>query len=277
MGKPGAIDYYWVIFMDLAQKAELAARLLTVRSAVARDFLPLSESLPDTVLPGTGWLEREMLPTLVLLPAVGKANALLRAEKLALALELSFLAGRVHDRTAAAEPVNGRAILAGDYLYTKSALTLTDCGFDGWLGKVGRVLARRSEARRQRLDWRERAFVPEAEKFALLPKENAEGISLAAAMAAEAAGMTQKAADAYAGFGFYLGILQGISLYGYKWSAAAEEAVDAARGALLHIPCLLEAAEQMLLAKLISEEREECRWCGERERFERPQMIGSNG
>ncbi len=263
--------------MDLAQKAELAARLLKVRSAVARDFLPLSESLPEQVLPGANWLEREMLPTLVLLPAAGDANTLPRAEKLALALELSFLAGRVHDKTAAAETVNGRAILSGDYLYAKSALTLTDCGFDGWLGKVGRVLARRSEARRERLDWRERAFVPEAEKLSLLPKENAEGVSLAAAMAAEAAGMTQKEADAYAEFGFYLGILQGIRLSGYPWGAAAEEAAAAARGALLHIPQLAPAAEQMLLAKLMGGEQEEVRRCGRTEQYEKPQMIGGNG
>lgn len=264
--------------MDLAQKAELAARLLTVRSAVARDFLPLAESLPEQVLPGADWLERELLPTLVLLPAVtGETNTLPRAAKLALALELSFLAGRVHDKTAAAKAINGRAILAGDYLYAKSALTLTDCGFDGWLGKVGRQLSRRSEARRERLDWRERAFVPEAEKLANLPKENAEGVSLAAAMAAEAAGMTQKAADAYAEFGFYLGILQGIILSGYTRGAAFDEAVAAARGALLHIPQLAEGAEPMLLAKLIGGEQEEVRQCGRIEQGERPQIVGSNG
>ncbi len=264
--------------MDLAQKAELAARLLKVRSAVARVFLPLAERLPAQVLPGAGWPEREMLPTLVLLPqAAGNIAAWARAEKLALALELSFLAGRVHDNTAAADNIHGRAILAGDYLYAQSALTLTDCGFDGWLGKVGRQLARRSEARRERLDWQGRAFVPEAEKLANLPKENGEGVSLAAAMAAEAAGMAPKAADAYAEFGFYLGILQGIILSDYTRGAAFAEALAQARGALLHIPQLSEAAEQTLLAKLTGGGQEEERRCGREERCERPQTVGSNG
>ncbi len=238
--------------MDMAQKAGLAARLLTVRSEVAKIFLPLAAALPERIVPASSWLERELLPTLALLPALHNAAAdAARAEKLALALELSFLAGRLHDNAAAAG-VSGRAILAGDFLYARSALTLTESGFDAWLGKVGRVLARRSEARRERLDWRERAFVPEEEKLAALPKENAEGVSLAAAMAAEAAGLPPEAAEAYAGFGFYLGVLQGVCLNGYSRGAAYREAYAQAEQALARLaepPRLAEAAERLLLSR----------------------------
>lgn len=239
-----------------ADKTELNSGLLAVRSALTREYLPLAARLPEHLQPDASWQEREVLPTLVLLPTLGKTDLCLRAEKLALAMELCYLAGRVHDLAAAAADADGmygRSILIGDYLYAAGAVQLVNAGFDGRLGKVGRILSRRAEARLVSERWNERAYVPESEKIANLAKDTAEGFSLAASMAADLAELSAEQQQAYTEFGFYLGVLQGISLNGYRKGAADEEALAYCRRALLHIPACASLAEEMLLSKLAEE------------------------
>ncbi len=239
-----------------ADKTELNSGLLAVRSALTREYLPLAARLPENLQPDASWQEREVLPTLVLLPTLGKTDLCLRAEKLALAMELCYLAGRVHDLAAAAADADGmygRSILIGDYLYAAGAVQLANAGFDRRLGKVGRILSRRAEARLVSERWNERAYVPESEKIANLAKDTAEGFSLAASMAADLAELSAEQQQAYTEFGFYLGVLQGISLNGYRKGAAADEALAYCRRALLHIPACASLAEEMLLSKLAEE------------------------
>lgn len=240
-------------------KKTVNERLLKVRGAISRDCLPMIGRLSPELQPKMDFAGRDFLPLLVLLPtAQGDERA---AVNLAQAMECAYLAGRVHDLNSdmaqrqGAEPC-GHAILLGDYLYAHSAVLLSSGGYDGWLDKVGRALVRRSEARQVRLSWDKRAYVTEEERLANLPKEHAEMVSLAAKLAAEAAGYNAEETAAYAEFGFYLGILHGLEILGYTSGEAAQGLRDSsvvkARAALEKLPELAELAADMLLRPLVA-------------------------
>jgi hypothetical protein len=225
--------------------AKVNEGLLSVRSALHKNYNAYAEMLPPKLRPHLDWLTLDLLPTLVLLP--GSPDS----EKLALALELSYLAGCVHDEAVSAgKELPGRAILVGDYLYAASAVKLAHVGYDGWLGRVGRVLARRSEGMIVRQYWAERPYVTEFEKIANLHKENAEGFSLAATMAAEKTDWSMAEKKAYAEFGFYLGMLQGICRNAYRRdSGAYAEALQNCRTALANVPQVEVLAGEHILSK----------------------------
>lgn len=238
-----------------AARAEINRRLLAVHAGIKRDYLPLAASLPPAEQPALDWAGKNLLPLLVLLPLADMPAA--KAVKLAAAIELSYLAGRVHDLCSGGAALSGRAILLGDYFYALSAVRLHNAGYDGWLAKVGRTMSRRSEARLNRLAWAQRAYVPEEEQLANLPKEHAEAVSLAAKLAAEAAELNENAAAAYAEFGFYLGVLQGLLLYDHRhteaFGQAWAQALAKARAAVAELPDLAALAEEMLLEPLLGE------------------------
>ena len=223
--------------------------LLAVRSVLGRMFLPYAAALSPEHRPAADWFSYELVPSLVLLPGDGNCEG---TRTLAAALELCFLAGRVHDLAAASGRVSGRAILTGDYLYSQGALQLSRAGYDGWLGDVGRLLCRRSEAMLARSGRSGRTFVPESEKILGLHKENAEAMALAAQMATESLDWPDAHKRAYAEFGFYLGILQGIVINGYDTgSREYADTLDLCRGSLAVRPALAEAAESFILAKFV--------------------------
>ncbi len=226
-------------------RAKVNEGLLSVRSALHKNYNAHAEMLPPELRPRLDWLTLDLLPTVVLLPDSRDS------QRLALALELSYLAGCVHDAAVeAGKELSGRAILVGDYLYALAAVKLAHCGYDGWLGRMGRVLARRSEGMLARQYWAERPYVTEAEKIANLHKENAEGFALAAKMAAEGTDWAADAKKAYAEFGFYLGILQGICRNAYRRDGAAyAEALQNCRAALADVPQVRALAGELILNK----------------------------
>lgn len=245
-----------LLLTERAKRAEVNSRLLAVRAAVKKDL-----SVPGA--PAEAGLLRDeqdvqdILPLLVLIPLADKPAA--EAVRLAVSLELAYLAGRIHDLACRAEaPPRGSSILIGDYLYALSAARLNADGYDSWLGKVGRSLARRAEAAICRLQWAERAYVPEDERLANLHKEHAEAISLAAGLAAEASGMNEAETAAYTEFGFHLGVLQGMRLYGCDGAAymqAKEQSLAKAEAAVSALPQVSPLAKLLLLAPLSAEGR----------------------
>lgn len=241
-------------------KSRINSRLLAVRGAVGRVYLPQMARLEANLQPKTDFAGQDVLPLLVLLPTLNVDEA--AAVDLAAAMQLAFLAGRVHDLNADTkaernDKLCGHAILVGDYLYAFAAVRLHNAGFDGWLDKVGRSLVRRSEARQQRLSWEKRPYVADEEKLHNLPKEHAEVVAVAAGLAAEAAEMNAEQAAAYAEFGFYLGILQGLTVYEIPKSVAGDKArakaAANARLALSKLPELAVVAEEMLIEPLLAE------------------------
>lgn len=237
-----------------AIKTEVNSRRLAVLGVITRDYLPLADNLAAAVCPRLDFAGRDMLPLLVLLPTTGLAEA--AAVNLAVAMEFSYLAGRVHDlNTESGSALSGHAILVGDYLYALAAVRLNNAGYDNWLDKTGRVLARRSEARIERLAWDKRAYVTDDERLAILPKEHAEAVALAAQIAADAAGMAENEKAAYAEFGYYLGILQAMQVYACPPADAYVKAACAARqkaeAAIAGLPVLAPAAVDMLLKPLL--------------------------
>lgn len=236
-------------------KKTVNERLLVVRGAICREYLPLSERLAQELRPSMDFVGRDFLPILVLLPT-GKLTES-AAVDLAAAMEFAYLAGRVHDLNAdRGGALGGHAILLGDYLYAYAAVRLNNAGYDDWLEKVGRALVRRSEARQVSLSWEKRAYVTEEERLANLSKEHAELLSLAARLAAESAGYSAEDTAAYAEFGFYLGILHGLTVLGYGSTEAAQGLRDSsavkARTALERLPELAEIAADMLLRPLLT-------------------------
>lgn len=221
--------------------------VLAVRSALGRLYLPYAEALAQEHRPDGDWFDHELVPSLVLLPAAGRGED---ARTLAVAMELCFLAGRVHDLAGGTAHMPGRSVLTGDYLYSLGALQLARAGYDGWLGSVGRALCRRSEAMLTRLGWAGRPFVPESEKVANLHKETAEAMSLVAQMAVERLDWPEAHKRAYAEFGFYLGILQGIVQNGYDThSREYADTLELCRGSLAVRPVLAAAAETFILER----------------------------
>ncbi|MBQ3180200.1 MAG: hypothetical protein IJB55_02485 [Firmicutes bacterium] len=226
--------------------AGLNEALLAVRSELGRVYQPYAGALEAQHRPVVDWFSYELVPVLVLLPNDGGRDA----RMLAVAMELCCLGGLVHDKGGGTAHMPGRSVLTGDYLYALGALRLAAAGYDDWLGSVGRVLCRRSEARLVRLDWVGRSFVPESEKIANLHKENAEAMSLAAQMAVERLDWPEVHKRAYAEFGFYLGILQGIVQNGYDVRGYEyTEALELCRSALAVRPELAAAAETFILER----------------------------
>ena len=241
--------------------AVLQENLLTVRMLLHRNYQPYASLLAAEYQPAADWLNRELLPTLVILPGISASGDNSSVCNLALALELSFLAGRVHDLTAA-QPAQGdmergsltaasRAILVGDYLYTLAASKIAQGGYNQWLGKVGRTICRRSEAKLMRLRWQTRPFVAESERIANLHKEHAEGMALAAEMAVCQTDWPEKERQAWTEFGFYVGLAQGILLH--ESGAACAEAVMQAEQALGGLSGQLQnLAQSAILSRLLS-------------------------
>lgn len=238
------------------EKQTVNSRLLAVRGVIRRDYLPLADRLAEPLRPTLDFAGQDVVPLLVLLPMGDVARA--RAVDLAAAMQLAYLAGRVHDlNSEQGAELCGHAILVGDYLYAFAALRLHNAGFAGWLDRMGRSLVRRSEARQERLGWGKRPYVAYEERLANLPREHAETLSVAAGLAADAAGMHGDAAAAYAEFGFYLGILHGIEVDGLPHNEPCDKgrarALRDARAALAKLPELAPAAEELLLAPLCAE------------------------
>lgn len=241
------------------QQPALQASLLAVRTLLGKAYQPYARRLPAFCQPSMDWLNQDLLPTLVLLPNMGETAA--EAQVLALALEISFLAGRVHDLTALARKeqfalINStsQAILVGDYLYAAAAIKMVNSGYNQWLGRVGRTLCRRSEGKLARLSWQTRAYVPEEERLLNLHKENAEGLALAAELAVAKLDWRPKERQAWAEFGFYVGQAQGLLLLEpvlrRPGCAAFAEALAQAEQALVDLPWLHAAAEELILKRL---------------------------
>ncbi len=241
----------------------LQAELLQVRGLLHRNFRPYAGLLAAEYQPPADWLNRELVPTLILLPSVCADNdglprpAAAKIRNLALAMELSFLASRVHDLCAAGKKPEtadsavltapSRAILVGDYLYTLAAMRVAESGYNQWLARIGRTICRRSEARLARLRWPARPYVTEAEKLANLHKEQAEGMALVAEMSLAELDWSENARQAWTEFGFYVGLAQGILLD----SGNPAEALAKAGQILQSLPLKLQAAAQTnILAKM---------------------------
>lgn len=240
-----------------SEKAAINSRLLAVRGVLSREYLPLAGRLPENVRPELDFAGQDAIPLLVLLPMCAAEDK--AALDLAAAMEFAYLAGRVHDLNCDANlpqggKLNGHAILVGDYLYAFAAVRLNGCGLDGWLDKIGNALVRRSEARQQRLGWDKRPYVADEEKLANLAREHAEVVALAGRLAAGAAKLPDEQQAAYAEFGFYLGLLHGISVCKFAPSEAVcqaeSRALAGARAALGRLPELSAAAEELLLRPL---------------------------
>lgn len=235
------------------EKSNINSRLLAVRGVIRRDYLPLADRLAEPLRPTLDFAGQDVVPLLVLLPMAEVANA--RAVDLAAAMQLAYLAGRVHDlNSEQGAELCGHAILVGDYLYAFAALRLHNAGFAGWLDRMGRSLVRRSEARQVRLGWHKRPYVAYEERLTNLPREHAEVLSVAAGLAADAAGLRGEEAAAYAEFGFYLGILHGIEVDGLPHNEPCDRerarALHNARAALYKLPEISLPAEELLLAPL---------------------------
>lgn len=240
--------------LELGPLQQLAVQesLQAVRVLLAKSYQPYARQLPEDCQPALDWLNRDLLPVLVLLPNAGEAR------NLALALELSFLAGRVHDLTAVARgsqhivaEATSRAILVGDYLYAAAAIKMAKSGYNQWLGRVGRVLCRRSEGKLTRLSWQARSYVPEEERLLNLHKENAEGLALAAELAVAKLDWPPEEKQAWAEFGFYVGQAQGLLLLETQPNGLAfADAVAKAEQALSGLPCLQSAANELILKRL---------------------------
>lgn len=235
------------------EKNNINSRLLAVRGVISRDYLPLAGRLAEPLRPTLDFAGQDVVPLLVLLPMADVADK--RAVDLAAAMQLAYLAGRVHDlNTEQGGELCGHAILVGDYLYAFAAVRLHNAGFAGWLDKMGRALVRRSEARQVRLGWSKRPYVACEERLANLPREHAEVLAVAAGLAADAAGLVGDAAAAYTEFGFYLGVLHGIEVNGLPHNEACDReralALNRARAALGELPHLAKKAEVLLLAPL---------------------------
>lgn len=251
------------------QRPVLQKNLLTVRGLLHKNYQPFAELLAAEYQPPADWLNRDLLPSLILLPPVLPQSA--RAEvsaadscNLALAMELSFLAGRVHDLLAMSDNVSAktsagnagqtgltaasRAILVGDYLYTAAAMKLARSGYGQWLARIGRTICRRSEAKLARLRWPALPYVPETEKLANLHKENAEAMALAAEIALSKLDWPENERQAWTEFGFYVGLAQGVLLTDGSRSACAD-AVRQAEQALKDLPEVQAAARTMILSK----------------------------
>lgn len=236
----------------------LAVEAAAVRLTVDRLYASCAGELAAEYRPAADWLNFDLLPTLVLLPGLccgsEKMDAAMR--DLAAAMELSFLGGRIHDLAAAKNPVNGRSILIGDDLYTLGALRLSKAGYDQWLGSVGRILCSRSEAMLNRIGWVGRSFVPEAERVVNLHRESGDAFALAAEIAASRVDMPEAERKAYAEFGFYLGVLQGMVINGHDTSGSEFAAVlRSCRGALVgfSVAGIAENCERLIITKMLSE------------------------
>lgn len=242
--------------MKTVEKSKINSRLLAVRGAVGRAWLPQAEKLSVDLRPEQDFCGRDVVPLLVLLPAGDVADTVV---DVAAAMQVAYLAGRVHDlATEQGGELCGHAILVGDYLYAYAAVRLQMAGYDGWLAKMGRALVRRSEARQVAVSWAKRAYVADSERLSNLPREHAEMVSVAAALAARAAGLSGDEAAAYAEFGFHLGILHGIAVYGYARSVVRDEEVaracEGARLALAKLSNVLglaDVAEELLVRPLL--------------------------
>lgn len=247
------------------QHPALQESLLAVRTLLGKAYQPYAKLLPAFCQPSMDWLNQDLLPTLVLLPNTGETAE--EARVLALALEISFLAGRVHDLTALARKeqpaLTSQAILVGDYLYAAAAIKMVNSGYNQWLGRVGRTLCRRSEGKLARLNWQTRAYVPEEERLLNLHKENAEGLALAAELAVAKLDWQPKERQAWAEFGFYVGQAQGILLLEpvlrRPGCLAFAEALAQAEQALADLPCLRVAAEELILKRLLKFNNFSCR------------------
>lgn len=251
--------------MQRQVNSSLQTGLLRVRGLLHRNFCPYAELLAAEYQPTADWLNRELVPTLILLPSVCTDNVCRDKStfagicNLALAMELSFLANRVHDLCAAGKKpettdsfaltASSRAILVGDYLYTLAAMRIAESGYNQWLARIGRTICRRSEARLARLRWPSRPYVTEAEKLANLHKEQAEGLALAAEMSLAELDWPENERQAWTEFGFYVGLAQGILLeFGNP-----TEAVEKAGQILQTLPPKLQTiAQTNILAKLAS-------------------------
>lgn len=223
-------------------------KLLEVRALLGRKYQPYARMLPESCRPEADWLNMELLPGLVLLPVVFGEGENPNIGRLAGAMELSFLAGRIHDLAMLEDGMLARSILCGDYLYAAAGLLLSGAGYEGWLGRVGKVLCRRSEGKIGELGWAGRAYIPPKERVAALHKQNAEGFALAAEMAVEG---LHGDLDTWPEFGYYVGILQGMALQGLTGEAYSKEygqALEQAVSALAGLPreLALAAREHIL-------------------------------
>ena len=204
----------------------LQESLFAVRGLLHKNCQPYIDRLAPEYQPAFDWLNRDLLPVLIILPnTLDKSHCCVSNNicNLALAMEISFLAGRVHDLMAIIrnnQPGQGRsdmseasrAILVGDYLYTLAANKLAQSGYSQWLERIGRTLCRRSEAKLARLRWQTRPYVSEKERLANLHKEHAEGVALAAEMAVANTDWSENERQAWTEFGFYVGQAQGVLL-----------------------------------------------------------------
>ena len=243
------------------QHSAMQESLLAVRAHLDKVYQPYAERLPLFCQPTLDWLNQDLLPTLVLLPNIGEAAE--EAHNLALALEISFLAGRVHDLAALARKsqpssnkLTSQAILVGDYLYAAAAIKMVNSGYNQWLGQVGRTLCRRSEGKLARLSWQTRAYVPETERILNIHKENAEGLALAAELAVAKLAWSPKERQAWTEFGFYVGQAQGIlllePLLRRSDCLAFEDALLQAERALFNLPNLQAVAKELILKRLFN-------------------------
>lgn len=231
------------------EKAMINSRLLAVRGVIKREFMPKAERLGEDYRPKLDFAGGDVVPLLVLLPTCAMQEK--AAVDLAAAMQFAYLAGRVHDLTTVHHSaMSGHAILVGDYLYAFAAIRLANAGYDDWLDKMGRALVRRSEAALVRLGWSKRAYVTKEEQLANLPKEHAELLALAAKLAAKAGGLADEECAAYAEFGFYLGLLHGMEIYGYSLGEAHELAMLKAEEALCALGDMSKLAKRLLLEPL---------------------------
>lgn len=232
-------------------------KLLEVRAVLGREYLPYARLLPRSGRPEADWLTMELLPTLVLLPGCFGEVANPREVELAAALEISFLAGRVHDLTTVGGGLT-RGILCGDYLYAAAGLLLLGAGYEAWLGRVGKVLCRRSEGKLMELGWSGRAYVPPEELVQALREQNAEGFALAAEMAisgcaADVNNGRDEERNAWSEFGYYVGILQAMQTrrLGTAFDREYDRAVRQAKEAAAVLPGAWgKAAEELILQRL---------------------------